>query len=133
MTRMESLKHQLAYAPHIADRRYGKASVVLGVGSIAAAIFAPYPMVIMVHLLYSGAFMLVVGTWIWWADNYQRRIESSGTSEVEDESLADVYEEWQCPECDEWNFLYQVDEETAFCSHCGEDVSKDADVKTRPR
>ncbi len=45
----------------------------------------------------------------------------------------DESEEWQCPSCDEWNYLYHTDDDNAFCSYCGKKVRKDADVNTRPR
>jgi phage FluMu protein Com len=46
---------------------------------------------------------------------------------------SDEHEEWQCPECGEWNFIYHVTDDTAFCSVCSAGVSKGAEVPTRPR
>jgi len=65
-----------------------------------------------------------------WRDERDDNPLATETREKRDESS---FEEWQCPECGEWNFLYHVDEENAFCSKCGGNVQKDADVNTRQR
>lgn len=63
------------------------------------------------------------------ARDWQRYQESDGRPKSE----AEAGEEWQCPECDHWNYVYHVEGDMAFCSSCSEGVPKDADVETRPR
>lgn len=47
--------------------------------------------------------------------------------------LSELAEEWQCPDCDGWNYLCRVDGDNVFCSHCGNKTPRDVDVNTRPR
>lgn len=68
-----------------------------------------------------------------YSDWRKERDDNSLATETGEKDDSMASEEWQCPECGEWNFLYRVDEENAFCSHCGEKVQKDADVTTRQR
>lgn len=54
-------------------------------------------------------------------------------SEKSPDTEADAGEEWECPECGAWNYLYHVEGDTAYCSECSTAVSKEEEVKTRPR
>lgn len=127
---MQAIKHRLAYFPKTTNPRYAKAAIVLGLVTYVVAAVDPYTVGMMAQMAYSGTFMLVGGGWIWWAHRYRQRTEEQQTV---DETETGVDEEWQCPECDGWNYLYHVEDDTAYCSHCSEGVPKDADVTTRRR
>lgn len=41
--------------------------------------------------------------------------------------------EWQCPECEEWHYVYRVEEKKAVCPTCQNRVPLVADIPHRPR